>query len=178
MSESTKAFFDSKKSIDLKSKEKDEAKTPKYKRNALPQCVYIVFIIVAFASQVLSVMTLREDFLRLRDGLDVREGTFLGVCDFLRFLFAIFATCYLLFRKNLFDTSSTRERVLRLWPFWLSYTLSIVVLLSALISKNTPFLVLYLILTLNETLFMVEAMRPGAYAGFLSNIYRPWVGFK
>ena len=143
---------------------------PKYKRNLVPYIAYICFLIlVGCVFVLLSIMLCAS-------ALD-REWKIVGFLSAvtLKALTSAISTGYLLYRKDLFDTQNMKDRMIRLWPFWLSLGSAIVMQVVVFLLRAFKLEVIFAPFFLNEILFMVEAGRHGPYAGFLSSIYRPWV---
>ena len=143
---------------------------PKYKRNLLPYIAYICFLVLVCCAMVFAIF-----FLIFNVGRGQWDAVYFFSLTILKALTSIFSTSYLLHRKDLFDTQNVRDQTIRLWPFLLSSgsTIGIIVVLWWL--DEWMIGMVFVPFLLNEMLFLVEARRPGPYAGFLSSIYRPWV---
>ena len=143
---------------------------PKYKRNLVPYIAYICFLILVGCTLVFAIILF---------WISVLEGIW-GILGFLsalmlKALTSAISTGYLLYRKDLFDTQNMKDRMIRLWPFWLSLGSDLVLQVVLCWLRRLSLEVIFAPFFLNEILFMVEAGRHGPYAGFLSSIYRPWV---
>ena len=163
---------------------------PYYKCNKLLYIVYILYLIpmccleliflclLTFRSIIPADLQPQEESLILTLAVRVFQMWQKASLPFAtKYLFSIIVTCYLLNRKDLFDTKNKQERLIRLWPVWL-WVLSCVWVAVKWYKFGVGFTYIFMPLAIYDVLFVVEALRDGPYEGFLSGLYRPWVRVK
>ena len=105
---------------------------PYYKCNKLVYVLYILHLIwvcclelillywLAFPPIIPAELHLENTDLMMVIFLSGLHGVLNDLTPFAtKYLLSIIVTCYLLNRKDLFDTKTKQERLIRLWPVWL-----------------------------------------------------------